>query len=251
MNSTQHNINNKSNLNLVALLYNNGYQLIISQGKKLIHFFKEDNVNGIKVFTDKIKSLNVEKFETAKILINTPKNTFVPNTIYTPILKKELFNLNFEETSEENIATEILSLQKLVGLYEFTNQDKAKIVSIIPNARFFNSNSVLIENLMNVSSENGNIVSITGNAIDIIIKNNSKLKLHCTNTFSNNDELLYFISLNLDQNNTLNYCGDFSNDNLSFLKNYFKLEEVNIKPYIVDEKLTSKNIIINNSFLCA
>ena len=251
MNTIQHNINDKSNLNLVALLYNNGYKLIISKQKELILFNKEESHNSVGVFINFINGLGIDKFESAKILINSSKNTFIPNTVYSPLIKRDLFNLNFEDTPEENIASEILSIQKLVCLFEFTNENKAKIVSKIPNAKFFNSNSILIENLMDNNIQSENIISLTGNSLDIIVKENNKLKTHCTNTINNNDELLYFLSLNIDQNNTLNYCGDFSQEVLEYLKKYYTLKPSNFKSFIQDKELTTENIIINNSFLCA
>lgn len=195
-----------SKLNLSVLFTQNGLSFSIKavEENKFIALSSIKYLNKRKCLEEAesflVKENIVEKsFNSISIIISDPRQTLVPEALFSPGLEVNIWELNFEPDDASAIFFSHLPKSENYIIFPINKNLLLKLDSLFPNFKLVPSSYSFIENhfTINKLDENQNKVKVFvqffENYFELLVLNKSGIKLFNVFTYNTNNDLLYFI----------------------------------------------------------
>ncbi len=143
------------------------------------------------------------QFKSVNISLEFQKSTLVPSSIFLKEKCIELFSLNQDYNDSEKVLYNKLSNIDTYNLFAVHEKLEKLLLEKFPIANIYHHATPFIENILsfnkNLSKESKVYVNISSKFIDIVAIENSRLKLHNSFKYNNEDDMIYFVMFIYEQ----------------------------------------------------
>lgn len=170
-----------------------------------------------------------QEFKSSSLIFFSQKSTLVPSSFFDKEKVKDLFEFNHYLEEFHELHFNYISCIDAYNVFAIPTVVANAFYNKFRNIKFFHQATPFIKSVINGFSQNSGVhICLNHDFFDIIVKEDSKLKLYNTFRFINETDLLYFVfyvmnQLKVDKQTLMTLSGELSDNSVFFksLNKYF------------------------------